>query len=110
MNENEVNEYGVELDECGYSPSIIVAPQNRCYYCGSRKNLQRHEIFNAASRKKSKRLGLWVLLCSACHYDITFVHAESRIKLKAVGQKAAMTHYGWTTEEFIETFGKNYRE
>jgi hypothetical protein len=33
---------------------------------------------------------------------------EIRRKLQAIAQKKAMEHYGWSTEEFIEKFRKNY--
>ena len=105
------NEYNIELDDCGYAPSVIqTCDDPRCFHCGRRRDLQRHEVFNSAFRSKSKRLGLWIWLCAACHYDITFVHAKARIRLKAVGQDAAMKHYGWDTDDFIREFGKNYKD
>lgn len=106
----EENEYGAELDLSGYAPSIVDNGLGRCYLCGAKgyRALQRHEIFGASNRERSKLFGLWVNLCGPCHYDITFVHVSSRHKLKETGQKAAMDRYGWTKEEFIRRFGKSY--
>lgn len=34
--------------------------------------------------------------------------AETMMALKQYGQKKAMQEQGWTTEDFIREFGKNY--
>lgn len=109
------NEYGAPLDRNGYAPSIIPNHGNeRCWLCarnGMLDPLNRHEVFGGAYRQKSKRLGLWVHLChSDCHQGDNGVHQNAQIAayLKAEAQKAAMEHYGWTIEEFIQQFGRNY--
>jgi hypothetical protein len=33
---------------------------------------------------------------------------EMRLKLQALAQKKAMQEYGWSTEDFIKEFYKNY--
>ena len=71
--------------------------------------MDRHEVFFGPNRQKSKRLGLWVNLCHEdCH--LWGVHDSKQIDnmLKAEGQRCAMKEYGWTTEQFIAEFGKNY--
>lgn len=108
-----VNEFGVELDRNGYSPSIVQRFPDRCYLCGrSDEKLDRHEIFGGANRDKSKRLGLWVLLChERCHiFGKYAVHqnAEKDLKLKRDGELAACSHYGWMPDTFIAVIGKNY--
>lgn len=100
------------IDRNGYAPSIIQFDMGQCYRCHKRaEKLDRHEIFGAANRVKSKRLGLWVMLChTTCHEGRDGVHQNSAeaLKLHKIGQEAAMRRYGWSTEEFIGKFGKNY--
>lgn len=110
------NEFGEDLDRNGYAPSIVQWDgENYCYMCyanGSTDPLNRHEIFGGAYREKSKRLGLWVYLChSKCHqYGNRSVHQNAGINLflKRIGQTVAMREYGWSKEDFIREFGKNY--
>lgn len=97
-------------DRNGYNPSIMQTDIHRCFRCGrTTGKLDRHEVFGAANRSKSKRLGLWVMLCHTdCH--LNGVHAQKSIalELKQAGQVAAMNTYGWTTEEFIKEIGRSY--
>ena len=107
------NEYGMILDHNGYAPSIVQTDMSCCFCCRKTNDkLDRHEIFGGrANREKSKRLGLWVLLChSSCHEGAYGVHqnADAALRLHRTGQEAAMTAYGWGTEDFIRKFGKNY--
>lgn len=94
----------------GYNPSILQDDLGYCYCCGrSNAKLDRHEIFGGAYRARSKELGLWVVLChESCH--INGVHAFPRqyAYLKQKAQRVAMKHYHWSTDEFIEYFGRNY--
>lgn len=94
----------------GYSPSIVQADTERCFLCGnSNGKLDRHEIFGASNRQKSKRLGLWVVLChEPCHLSLAHGYNSTMIALKQAGQTAAMQTYGWSTEEFIRQIGRNY--
>lgn len=107
------NEYGTLLDRNGYAPSIMQQGDCGCFICDfSHDKLDRHEVFFGADRQKSKRLGLWVLLCHHdCHiFGREAVHNNraNDLALKRVGQAAAMERYGWTTEDFIREFYKNY--
>lgn len=80
-----------------------------CYYCATQYGkLDRHEVFHGASRKKSKTLGLWVLLCHDCHMTLHHKDAALDALLKRQGQRVAMRHYGWSEDEFRARFGKNY--
>lgn len=112
----KTNDYGAELDRAGYAPSIM-QPARRghyCYLCGlpaGREKMDRHEPFGAASRQKSKELGLWVELHHwGCHEGPDSVHggngAAAR-QLRADAQTAAMLRYGWSRERWIEEFGKS---
>lgn len=98
------------MDRNGYNPSIMQTDLHKCFRCGrTTGKLDRHEIYGNANRQKSKRLGLWVVLChQECHLD--GVHAQRKIAeaLKQAGQVAAMKTYGWTKEDFIREIGRNY--
>ena len=104
------NEYGVKLDSNGYAPSVIdLFESNKCFLCWCGGDLVRHEVFHGPNRAKSKALGCWIRLCPTCH---SIVHSEGRWDrhLKRVGQRAAMNHYNWTTNDFRRHFGRNYLE
>lgn len=96
------------LTRNGYAPSIMQDDYGVCYRCGtSSGKLDFHEIYGASNRQKSKRLGLWVTLCRACHND-AHGYNSVMIALKQAGQVAAMQTYGWTKEDFIREIGRNY--
>lgn len=105
-----VNEFGAELDRNGYAPSILQLG-DCCFRCGRQsEKLDRHEVWGGPFRDKSKRLGLWVRLChQSCHLDGVHQDAEYARRLRRYAQGVAMEEYGWSTEDFIREFGKNYR-
>ena len=94
--------------------SIIQTDKTRCYICGKNAyadywGLDEHHVYSGANRKKSERYGLKVYLChNSCHLYGVHKNAELNRQLRADVQRKAMEHYGWTTEEFIKLFGKNY--
>ena len=98
------------LDRNGYAPSILQTDLDHCALCGNTNNkLDRHEVFHGSNRQKSKKLGLWVMLChDRCHLYGVHKYASEDLKLKKYGQRVAMKHYDWTTEEFIKQIGRNY--
>ena len=107
------NEYGALMDSNKYCPSIIPKHNDhRCFLCGSGTPCERHEIFHShmgAYRDKSKRYGLWVHLCEACHDEVhRSAFFDRQLKIKA--QEAAHRQYGWDAERFIQEFGRNYIE
>lgn len=86
-----------------------------CWLCGKNGTgdpLDKHHIFGGAYRKKSEKLGLVVYLChNECHiFGKKAVHScrETMDELHKYGQKMAMRKHGWTKEEFMLEFGKNY--
>ena len=112
------NEYGVPLDKNGYAPSIVQEEADKsCYLCyanGAVDPLNRHEVFGGAYREKSKRFGLWISLChDRCHQNgrnsVHQNHLTAEL-VKRDAQRAAMKTYGWSREDFIREFGKNYLE
>ena len=97
-----------------YSPSILQSEEDQvwCFRCGRcNEKLDRHEVFGGPFRDKSKAFGLWVTLChSTCHEGRYGVHGdpEEARRLKRKAQRVAMRVYGWTTDDFIREFGKNW--
>ena len=98
----------------GYGPSILQTDLGYCFHCGrSDRKLDRHEVWGGANRSKSKKYGLWVMLCHEdCHEGKNGVHqnAAMRQALREYAQKIAMEEFDWTVEDFREVFGKNYLE
>ena len=91
--------------------SIIQSNKQECYMCGSTVWLECHHIFGGANRKISEQYGIKVSLCKWCHNEPPWgVHhnIDNNNKLKAKAQEIAMAHYGWSVEDFIKIFGKNY--
>ena len=89
--------------------------EKECFLCGRNGNgdpLDRHHIFNGANRKKSEKYGAVIYLChDSCHIfgkDSVHQNAQTDRKVKQYGQKMLMQKNGWTIEEFIQIFGKNY--
>lgn len=87
----------------------------QCFLCGrngSLDPLDRHHIFGGANRDKSEKYGLVVDLChNRCHIfgvDAAHRNPDTRRLLRLYGQRKAMREQGWTTEDFIREFGKNY--
>lgn len=103
------NEYGAALDSNGYAPSIMPNEEG-CFVCGRVVETARHEIFHGYNRKKSKELGLWVNVCPDCHNEIHMGRGGLDGLLKNWACRDAKLFYGWTDEEFIRHFGKNYWE
>lgn len=96
-----------------YSPSILQEDLTHCFLCGRcDRKLDRHEVFPGPYRDKCKEDGLWVTLCHfPCHEgkDGAQYDRKTREYLAAYAQGKAMDKYGWSTEEFIQRYGKNWR-
>lgn len=95
--------------------SIIQKDKSHCFICGMNTNLEPldcHHVFGGANRTKSEKYGLKVYIHhSRCHiFGENSVHKNAEVDraLKRIMQKKAMQHYGWSVDEFIEIFGKNY--
>ena len=74
--------------------------------------MDKHHIFGGPYRGKSEKYGLYVDLChNRCHiYGKMSVHQNQKTmrQLKRYGQLKAMKENGWSTDDFIREFGKNY--
>lgn len=94
--------------------SIIQTDREHCFVCGKNANasyhgLDEHHVFFGFNRKKSEKYGLKVYIChDSCHINGIHKNAELNRKVQAIVQKRAMQYYGWTTDDFIGIFGKNY--
>ena len=89
----------------------IMQSNKECYVTGEEYNLHKHHIFGGANRKLSERYGLWVYLRADYHnmsnYGVHF-DKDFDLRLKSEAQGAAMNKHGWSIEDFIHIFGKNY--
>jgi hypothetical protein len=93
--------------------SIVQKDTSKCLVCDSRRWLEWHHVFGGALRSKSDRLGLVVRLCHYCHNEPPDGVHQNRVirrELQALAQKKAMQEYGWSVEDFIKEFYKNYLE
>ena len=86
-----------------------------CYFCGrngSADPLDLHHVFGASRKKKSEKHGLVVYLCHhECHIfgrDAVHNNGSRMQELHAAAQRVAMDYCGWSAEDFIREFGKNY--
>ena len=96
------------MDRNGYNPSILqTSDVEECFLCGVPYPLQRHEIFGAAYRDKSKREGLWITLCPTCHMDV-HSHPLMYRYLKCDAEEIWLDHTGQEMADFKALFGRNY--
>lgn len=70
----------------------------------------RHHVFHGSYRKAAERWGCVKYLPHVFHIGTGGPHqnAEYDRRLKA-GYQQLLEEAGWTREEFMETFGRNYR-
>jgi hypothetical protein len=95
--------------------SILQKDKTKCFLCKGNDHfepLDCHHCLPGANRKLSEKYGLKVYLHhNTCHiFGENSVHGNAKVmkKLQAYAQKVAMAHYGWSVEDFIKIFGKNY--
>jgi hypothetical protein len=90
----------------------ILQEKKECYKCKTTYDLHSHHIFSGtANRKLSEQYGLKIWLCSrhhnmsnaGIHFDRDF-----ELEVKQMAQQKAMEHYGWSVEDFIRIYGKNW--
>lgn len=85
-----------------------------CFLCKRNRHagrLEVHHIFGGARRKLSTKYGLTVTLCEECHRTASHaVHqsADTMQYLHEIGQRKAMEENGWSIQDFMDVFGKNY--
>lgn len=91
----------------------IIQTEKKCYLTGRTDNLHEHHVFNGKNRKLSEKYGLKVYLVGNLHnLSIFGVHGkyghELDLKIKREVQIKAMEYYGWSVDDFIRKFGRNY--
>ena len=97
------------MDRNGYNPSIMATTAGECYLCHCVGDTARHEVYHGTgTRSLSKRYGLWVNLCPACHAE---VHAdpegEKAVTLDKDARAAFLTE-GHSQAEFTRIFVTGY--
>ena len=96
--------------------SILQREHSRCWLCGRRGTsvdpLDCHHVFFGPFRDASERYGLKVYLHHAkCHiFGKDAVHMNAKVcrSMQEEAQSIAMEFYGWTVDDFIMIFGRNY--
>ena len=92
----------------------IIQSEKKCYITGRTDGLHEHHVFNGLGKRKlSEKYGLKIWLTGELHnLGIYGVHGkygkELDLKIKCEVQIKAMEHYGWSVEDFIRIFGRNY--
>lgn len=76
-----------------------------CYRCGRPYPSDWHHIFNASNKKRSEKYGAMIKVCRTCHEQI---HLHEMEKTKREAEQKMLDYYGWTVQDFIDIFGKNY--
>ena len=93
--------------------SIITGNEKgKCFICGRHMPTESHHIFfGTANRKLSDKYGIKVDLCHECHNEppngVHFSNIQCRF-LQKIAQSEAMRYYGWSKDEFMQIFGRNY--
>lgn len=92
--------------------TILDTREGICYWCGRARKTEVHHVFNASDRNASEKYGLTVNLCRECHDRLHFGHKDDDVKidksLKKKVQETAMAYYGWSMEDWLGKFRRNY--
>lgn len=91
------------------SKSILQQGDPRCYFCGSRLDLEEHHVLGGiANRRLSEKYGLKVWLCAYHHRGIEGVHSnyDANKRLKRLAQIAFEARHSHS--EWMDIFKKNY--
>ena len=78
----------------------------RCHRCGVEGQLAHHHLIGGAYRKKADKLGLVIPLCPKCH-EMAHKNADLNRQYRRYAQ-LIMLRQGWTVEQWIREFGKDY--
>lgn len=90
--------------------SIVTTEYNKCFVCGSERNLECHHVFfGTGNRKLSDKYGLTVPLCSYCHRGQNGVHHNKQLDLNIKRYAQLQFEKEYSFEKFMEVFKKNYR-
>ena len=89
----------------------LLQDTKQCYVCGTRFNINIHEVYFGKNRQKSIEDGCCVYLCGKHHNQsnngVHFNHNLDQ-ELKKQMEEQWLKHYNKTKEEFIKRYGRNY--
>lgn len=93
----------------------ILQTRKECFLTGKVGKLHEHHVFGAGLRKTSEKYGLKIWLVPELHNmapDGNDVHHNRQLSdsIKKYAQKMAMFHYGWSMNDWMRLFHKNYLE
>lgn len=77
-----------------------------CFLCGVQGQMAHHHLIGGPYRSKSERLGLVIPLCPKCHQNV-HDNRKSMLRLRRFAE-LKMLKAGWTREQWISEFGKDY--
>lgn len=78
-----------------------------CQLCGKWGQTEKRHVFQAFNRNNSEKYGAYIFICRDCHNAIHH-HPKRYEWLKEYFQKQLMTENGWSTEEWLKIFRRNY--
>lgn len=79
-----------------------------CEICGGYcDRLEKHHVFGGCRRQTSDKYGAVMYLCHGCHHDVTDENIDTK-RLKSMKQREIMAANGWSINDFIRVFGRNY--
>ena len=78
-----------------------------CEICHRFRPLERHHVFPGIRRARSEQYGAVAEICHECHMRLHDNPLQYRW-LQANWQRRVCEEQGWSTEEFVRVFGKNY--
>lgn len=90
----------------------ILQTNKFCWVCGVSKNIMLHHIFyGTGKRALSDKYGLTIYLCGM-HHNLSKngVHFNKQLdnEIKRMAQEKAMEYYGWSEEDWMKIFRRNY--
>jgi len=86
--------------------------KRECELCGKWDYLERHHIFfGNKQRKISEKYGATINICPECHRTGPNAMHKNMfwcLQVQEQEQRRLMKKYGWSIQDFIKIFGKNY--
>ena len=82
-----------------------------CFLCKRVCCTEEHHIFGGRNRKRADADGMTVHLCHFCHNEPprgVHFNKKNDTRLKQMGERHWLQHYGKTVEDFIQAYGRNY--
>ena len=79
----------------------------KCEICGVTQRCDKHHVFGGTARKISDKYDATVWLCRNCH-NAYHKHPSAYQWLREKTQTKVMFEQGWSKEDWLEHFHKNY--